>query len=464
MPIVEQHGLVNATEAAQALLPHYIRKLNTTIAEHDDIFQELAARGRVEQVNGFNVQAFYETAGSPTAGFRFIGERLPGELRNINGAERRFDARYEKTSVYMAHVYAGWRYDGLMTEASESGDKFVNVFERQMQRVQNSIRRMKDLFMEGNGTGEMATVASVSGDLCTVAVADTTTANAGEYGLALIRSPNQTINFINPQTGTARTIDADQGVVIEEMDHPNNRFRADRTLTGVTAGDLIVEGDDDANSYSKGPPGMDAAIGDADQATTYLGLDRAAPGLDFLSSRVYNLASGANCGELNLATLARGMIEADYANGGRINAFTCHPLMLLEGVFGSLVEGGGPTTRQITGMNQLRRYKETGALTSGAPRVTVTIGKYGTADLLPMWGHRPNVIRGVNWDTWKMYQYQGGLRSIGGGSGKGGQALRVPFRHTYDEGLWHSFTLVCEYPNRNVRFENVLQLQPVTNG
>lgn len=463
MPITEQHGLVNATEAATALLPHYIRKLNTTIAQHDEIFQELSARGRVEQVNGFNVQALYETAGSPTAGFRFIGERLPGELRNVGGAERRFDARYEKTSVYLSHVYAGWRYDGLMTEAVENGDKFVNVFERQMQRVEADIRRLKDIYMEGNGTGEMARVASVSSDLCTVRVADTTTANAGNYGLALIRSANKAVNFVDPATGTART-SSGTGWVVEEMDHPNDRFRADRALTNVAAGDIIVEGDDDANSYSKGPDGMDAAIGDADQSATYLGLDRASPGLDFLSSRVYNLASGANCGELNLATLARGMIEADYANEGRIQAFTCHPLMLLEGVFGSLVEGGNPTTRQITGMNQLRRYKETGGLTSGAPRVTVTIGKYGSADLLPMWGHRPNVIRGVNWDTWRIYQYQGGLRSIGGGSGRGGNALRVPFRHTYDEGLWHSFTLVCEYPNRNVRFENVLQLQPVTNG
>lgn len=463
MPILEQFGLVNATEAVQALLPHYLRKLNVAYVEHDEVYRELHARGRVENVKGFNVQALYETAPSPTSGFRFIGELLPGEARNIAGAERRFDARYEKTSVYLAHLYAGWRYDGLFMEAAENGDKFADVVERQMQRVFMSLRQQEDIAIEGNGTAELARVASVATDLVTVRVADTTTANAGNYGLARLRHANHTINFVDPAGGTARNIGGGTGFVIEEVDHPNDRFRADRSTVGVAAGDIIVEGDDDENSYSKLPPGMDAAIGDVDQATTYLGLTRGSPGLDFLTSRVISLASGANTGELNLATLARGMIEADFANGGRINAFSCHPLMLLEGVFGSLVEGGAPTVRSIDGMNQLRRYKEMGPLTSGAPRVTVTVGKYGSADLLPMWGHRPNVIRGINWDTWKMYQYHGGLRPLGGGSGKGGQALRVTRRHTYDEGLWRSFTLVCEFPNRNVRFENVLQLQPVTN-
>lgn len=449
-------GIPAQNETVLALEVEREKTVSRTFFQDMPFWRELRQRGLVKKAKSFGVTVRVITHPAPNAGFRHIGGTLPGEERTIGGATRLFDVGMDTWTQYMSHVYYGQREDGLFTEAATDGMSYGKILAEKDQLALDQMHVMQDVFMLGPGDGRYFEVASVSGRQVTVAVANETLANAGQMGLALARFIGACHIFVEPDSGTIRTSGAGQGLAVEDVDFDNNIITYDRDVT-ASAGDIAVEGDDDDNSLSKGPQGLVAAIGNSDHSLDYLGKSRGTAGMQWLDSVVIDFTNGANLGEFNPATFARGAIQVTQANKGRVDAFICEPQMLLEGFFGSLIEGGNPQNRTIGGPQEARRYMGLdGNLGSGGTTYTIFLAGYGRAQLMPMLNCPPNTVFGINWSSFEYHQYGATVKPLD----RDGHKLRTPFRHTYNTGWWHSFMFFCRWPNRNLRCENIRQQQP----
>ena len=467
MPSPAQHGMVDSTRLIAALQPKLLDGMNRSYMDHTPTLRMLRSKGRFQTVDSYNCRMLVETGPSSNAGIRDIGERLPNDVRNIGGSEVRFSNQLQEIDVYLSWFYFGFFRDGQFMDVAGPGmRKYVDILKRQAQSARERMAFLHEMALCGNGSGEYCEVSSVSGNVITVKKSSGTLANSGQYGLKLLRYARQSVRIINPVTGTARTSGGNAGFQVVSVRKTAGELVMNVDVSAVAqAGDIIVEGDDNATSYGSVFPGYDAWNGNSTHRAQVYGLARDADGNDWLSATVIDAQTTdalgtAVLGQLNMADIARAQIEADFEHdGGRADVVLIDPLLWLEGPYGSAIAGSGdPGVRTLEGYQALRRFNATGPLTAGASAMRVQTGPYGTVELLPTRNARPNTVYGLNTSTYRVLQLRGGIRPLGGGAGEGGEALRVAFRDQYEHGGCMASTLINEMPNKgNFRIDNVAQ-------
>jgi len=194
MPAIDyQPGTLAGRENSLALEVAKRKVINNSYAYQMGLYQWLKANGRTRKVM-YGEEIMFHGAPSPDAGARDMGDRLPGPVRNIGGAERRFSHEYKKASAFLSTFYAGRRMDGLYADVAGNPDNFANLETFETERCMDELSWQEELAMGGVGDGSIGEVSAGAGtDTLTLKKADNTVALAGFPGLARIRHPNRAI-------------------------------------------------------------------------------------------------------------------------------------------------------------------------------------------------------------------------------------------------------------------------------
>ena len=173
-----------------------------------------------------------------------IGARGVREVLPTAGAQK-----YKQAHLYLTNLYGSIEVDGqLFEQAAEDYQAFINVVDNEIRGLKKDLAVDLNRQVYGDGTGKIATVVSVSGQVITI---DST--HWIQEGM--------TLDAINLPAGTKANGAGHLEVV--SINEDDVKITVTGTIgSGVTVGDILVRASNGTNSYNKEWTGLAAIVSD----------------------------------------------------------------------------------------------------------------------------------------------------------------------------------------------------------
>lgn len=172
-----------------------------------------------------------------------IGARNAREKLPTAGAQK-----YKQAHLYLTNLYGSIEVDGqLFEQAAEDYQAFINVVDMEITGLKRDLAVDLNRQVYGDGTGTIATVVSVAGQVITV---DST--HWVQEGMILV----------GIDTGTGAVADSGNELEITAIDEVNSTITVTGTITALAANDVLVRGSNTTNSYGKEWTGLAAIVDD----------------------------------------------------------------------------------------------------------------------------------------------------------------------------------------------------------
>lgn len=172
-----------------------------------------------------------------------IGARNAREKLPTAGAQK-----YKQAHLYLTNLYGSIEVDGqLFEQAAEDYQAFINVVDMEITGLKRDLAVDLNRQVYGDGTGTIATVVSVAGQVITV---DST--HWVQEGMILV----------GIDTGTGAVADSGNELEITAIDEVNSTITVTGTISALAANDVLVRGSNTTNSYGKEWTGLAAIVDD----------------------------------------------------------------------------------------------------------------------------------------------------------------------------------------------------------
>jgi len=171
-------------------------------------------------------------------GARSVREKLP-----TAGAQK-----YKQAHLYLTNLYGSIEVDGqLFEQAAEDYQAFINVVDMEITGLKRDLAVDLNRQVYGDGSGTIATVVSVSGQVITV---DST--HWVQEGMILT----------GVDTGTGAVADSGNELEVAAIDETNSTITVTGTISALAANDVLVRASNTTNSYGKEWTGLAAIVDD----------------------------------------------------------------------------------------------------------------------------------------------------------------------------------------------------------
>jgi hypothetical protein len=285
--------------------------------------------------NGKQVQFDTHVGRNSGIGARGLRENLPSA-----GAQK-----YKQANLYLKNLYGTIEVDGqLFEQAAENYQAFINVVDNEIKGLKKDLAQDLNRQVYGDGTGKLATVASVAGAVITV---DSTNWLVEGMVISLRTSAGAARGTFTGDGSTGTTplfvtaINSATTFTVAKLTDG-----AAPTLTGVVSGDLVLRGSADG-------AGASTFVDNWNKEWTGLGAIVKATGvlhdIDPATTPVWAAKEYTSVGTLSELGLIQ-TVQAVDKKGGDVDVFLASP-----GVFNAY-------WNLLTG---LRRFNDTAALTGG---------------------------------------------------------------------------------------------------
>tara|TARA_R110000764_G_scaffold41954_5_gene94407 strand:- start:495 stop:1763 length:1269 start_codon:yes stop_codon:yes gene_type:complete len=227
-------------------------------------------------------------------GARGVREKLP-----TAGAQK-----YKQAHLYLTNLYGSIEVDGqLFEQAAEDYQAFINVVDMEITGLKRDLAVDLNRQVYGDGTGTIATVASVSGQNITV---DST------------HWVQESMILVGIDPGTGAVADSGTELTVTAINETTKVITVTGTISALTTADLLVRGSNTTNSYNKEWTGLAAIVG----AGTLHEIDAA----DYPTwqSTVTSLASGSTPGTLTELALIN-LVQSVDKKGGDVDVMLASP-------------------------------------------------------------------------------------------------------------------------------------------
>lgn len=285
--------------------------------------------------NGKQVQFDTHVGRNSGIGARGLRENLPSA-----GAQK-----YKQANLYLKNLYGTIEVDGqLFEQAAENYQAFINVVDNEIKGLKKDLAQDLNRQVYGDGTGKLATVASVAGAVITV---DSTNWLIEGMVISLRTSAGAARGTFTGDGSTGTTplfvtaINSATTFTVAKLTDG-----AAPTLTGVVSGDLVLRGSADGagastfvDNYNKEWTGLGAIV----KATGVL------HDIDPATTPVWAAKEYTSVGTLSELGLIQ-TVQAVDKKGGDVDVFLASP-----GVFNAYWNL----------LTSLRRFNDTAALTGG---------------------------------------------------------------------------------------------------
>ena len=175
-----------------------------------------------------------------------IGARNAREKLPTAGAQK-----YKQAHLYLTNLYGSIEVDGqLFEQAAEDYQAFINVVDMEITGLKRDLAVDLNRQVYGDGTGTIATVSSVAGQVITV---DST--HWVQEGMILV----------GIDTGTGAVADSGNELEVTAIDETNSTITVTGTITALAANDVLVRGSNTTNSYGKEWTGLAAIVDDTSE-------------------------------------------------------------------------------------------------------------------------------------------------------------------------------------------------------
>ena len=172
-----------------------------------------------------------------------IGARNAREKLPTAGAQK-----YKQAHLYLTNLYGSIEVDGqLFEQAAEDYQAFINVVDMEITGLKRDLAVDLNRQVYGDGTGTIATVSSVSGQVITI---DST--HWVQEGMILV----------GIDTGTGAVADSGNELEVTSIDETNSTITVTGTISALAANDVLVRGSNTTNSYGKEWTGLAAIVDD----------------------------------------------------------------------------------------------------------------------------------------------------------------------------------------------------------
>ena len=170
-------------------------------------------------------------------GARGVREKLP-----TAGAQK-----YKQAHLYLTNLYGSIEVDGqLFEQAAEDYQAFINVVDMEITGLKRDLAVDLNRQVYGDGTGTIATVASVSGQDITV---DST------------HWVQESMILVGIDPGTGAVADSGTELTVTAINEATKVITVTGTISALAGADLLVRGSNTTNSYNKEWTGLAAIVG-----------------------------------------------------------------------------------------------------------------------------------------------------------------------------------------------------------
>lgn len=283
------------TTATEILKEVYIGRVNAQLDSVPTTYNRLTTHTNPQKYGGKYIEFPIHVERNSGLGARSEGQALP-----TAGQQKYRQAQLKPKDFYAAFELTGQVFDYV----TEDYQAFANEVQEESNRVKDDCAVDRNRQVYGDGSGTIAIVASVAGQVITLS-------QAGQ--LAFRVQDGMKLDIMVGATNVIRQT----GLVVTDIDLVNNTTTVTGTLTGVVAGDILVR----QGNYGLEWTGLAAIV--ADNTSLYgISPNNGAGGSRWWRSYVNTQGgTGTNIAEL---TMARACDRIRFG-GGTINAIYSSP-------------------------------------------------------------------------------------------------------------------------------------------
>lgn len=228
-------GMTTATEILKEV---FVGRINNQLDSEPTTYNRIKTKTNAEKYGGKWVEFPIHVQRNTGIGARVENAALPN-----SGQQGYREAQLQVKSFYGAFELTGQAFD----LAEKDYQAFSSLVSEESTRIKDDLMVDRNRQVYGNGTGVMATTASLAGQVITLS----TTGDKGVWRL----QDGMRIDVMVGNTNVVR-----QGnLVISDIDVVNNTTTVVGTTTGIVAGDVIVRQGNYGNEWT----GLNAIIDDA---------------------------------------------------------------------------------------------------------------------------------------------------------------------------------------------------------
>ena len=229
-----------------------------------------------------------------------IGARNAREKLPTAGAQK-----YKQAHLYLTNLYGSIEVDGqLFEQAAEDYQAFINVVDMEITGLKRDLAVDLNRQVYGDGTGTIATVSSVAGQVITI---DST--HWVQEGMILV----------GIDTGTGAVADSGNELEVTSIDETNSTITVTGTISALAANDVLVRGSNTTNSYGKEWTGLAAIV---DDTSVLHEIDPA--DYPVWKATKEDISSGGNPGTLTELALIN-LVQSVDKKGGDVDVMLASP-------------------------------------------------------------------------------------------------------------------------------------------